>query len=457
MEEFETRKPLMYKMQKDDILYFLHIPKAAGITTTSILDYHFDFDAILPSQRWDELFLDMPKNFSKYRLVRGHFGYDFFKILPKKPIYITILRKPDDLIISQYKHLQRTPHFRKRYNISEEESISDLILRPVIHNQENPQCRWLVAEFDVLSKTKGWDKEKLANFVPDDQPEFTMSNISEEELFEIAKDRLLDFAFFGLVEKYEESLFLLHYTLGWKPIRNVTRLNVALNKIQNSSTEASKVLEDRTRADVKLYQFAKQLFESRYSQMVEDLKGKYYVPSYEDMATNDVVYDMLEKYYNDHFRDWHTEVSVINYDFSKGIDGSGWYNREFLPDKKMVFRWTGPETKSVIDFPLKQNRDLRIQFHVLDSMSPDILNSLQLKVNDTLIEIKKSKRIIHKSKAPFEGTIPASALKSKNNFTRLTFEVNRTIAPKSIDPKSKDDRKLGLAFDWIKIFPVKKS
>jgi len=433
----------------------VRIPKTAGINTTSILDNHFDFDAILQSQRWDQLLLDMPKNFSKFRLVRGHFGYDFFEILPKKPIYITFLRKPDDLIISQYKQLQRDPHFRKRYDISEEQSTSDLILRPVIHNQENLQCRWLVAKFDVLSKTKGWDEEKLANFVPEDQPEFNMSNISEGELFEIAKDRLVDFTFFGLAEKYEESLFLLHYTLCWKPIRSVTRLNVASNKNKTISTEASKVLEDRTRADIKLYQFAKQLFESRYSQMVEDLKCKYYVPSYENMAANDVVYDMLEKHYNDHFRYWHTKVSAIDYDFSKGIDGSGWYKREFLSDKKTIFRWTGPETKSVIDFPLKTANDLKIKFHVRMSMNPDILISLQLKVNETHIELKKSSSFLRRTGTTLEGIIPKVVL-DKPNFTRLTFEVNRTVSPKSTNPDSTDDRKMGLAFDWIKIFPIDK-
>lgn len=456
MEKLEGRKPLMYELQKDNILYFLHIPKTAGLNTANILDNHFDCDAILRSKRWDQLLLDMPKNFSKFRLVRGHFGYDFFKILPKKPIYITFLRNPDDIIISQYKHLQRDPHFRKRHNISEEESMSDLILRPVIHNQENPQCRWLVAEFDVLSKTKGWDEEKLANFVPEDQPEFNMSNISEGELFEIAKDRLVDFAFFGLVEKYEESLFLLHYTLGWKPIRNVARLNVAPNKNKTISTEASNVLEDRTRADVKLYQFAKQLFESRYSQMVEDLKGKYYVPSYENMAANDVVYNMLEKHYNDHFRDLHTEVSAIDCDFSKRMDGYGWYEREFLSDKKTIFRWTGPETKSVINFPLKTENDLKIKFHVRKSMNPDILISLQLKVNETHIELKKSSSFIRRLGTTFEGIIPKAALSDKPNFTRLTFEVNRTVSPKSTNPDSTDDRKMGLAFDWIKISPVEK-
>ena len=451
------KKSLLYKLQKDDILYFLHIPKAAGTSLIFTLDNYFEFDTILLTQQWFKLLLSMPKNFSKYRFVRGHFGYDFFKILPKKPIYITMLRKPDDVIISHYKMLQREPPFPSRYKISKEESLTDLFLRPVIHNQENPQCRWLVAEIDVLSKTKGWNPEELGKYIPEDQPEFDLSNISGEDILEIAKNRLLEFAFFGLVERYEESLFLLHYNFGWRPIRDTTRLNISQDKSKDISEEARKVLEERIKLDVKLYQFAKPIFESRYSQMVYDLKEKYYESKYENMDENDVVFDMLEKHYNDNYNKWHPKVSSIDYDFGKVLYGTGWQEREIHPDSKVIFRWTGPDTKSVIDFPLEKERGLKIQFHVLDSMSPDILNSLQLKVNDTSIEIKKSKRIFHKSRAPFEGIIPASVLKNKTNCTRLTFEVNRTISPKSSNPDSPDDRKLGLSFGWIKIFPVKKT
>jgi len=456
MEKFEAKTPLTYGLKKNDILYFFHIPKTAGTSLIHTLENYFDFNTLLPSYVWDQLLLNMPKNFSKYRFVKGHFGYGIYKILMKKPVYITMLRKPDDVIVSHYKMIQRLPEHAKRYHISKEETLSDLLLRPVIHGQENTQCRCLVCDLDVLAKTKGWNKKALEEFIFEDQPEFNLPNISDEEILEIAKNRLLEFKFFGIVERYEESLFLLHYTFGWRPIRDTTKLNVATDNRTDISKEARKNLEERTKIDVKLYQFAQQLFESRYSQMIQDLREKYYEAKYENMTVNDVVYDMLEKHYDDHYHEWHTEVSSIDYNFGMTLDGAGWHHREIFSDKT-IFRWTGPDTKSVIDFPLKQNRDLRIQFRVPDSMSPDILNSLQLKVNDTPIEIKKSKRIIHKSKAPFEGTIPASTLKSKNNFTRLTFEINHTIAPKSIDPESKDDRKLGLAFDWIKIFPVKKS
>ena len=448
-------KNVMITLQNDDILYFFHIPKTAGTSLIHTLDNYFDFNTLLPSQMWLQLLLNMPKNFSKYRFVKGHFGYGIYKILMKKPVYITMLRKPDDVIVSHYKMIQKLRKDAKQYHISKEETLSDLLLQPVIHGLENTQCHWLVCDLDVLAKTKGWNKKALEEFMFEGQPEFKLPNISDEEILEITKNRLLEFKFFGIVERYEESLFLLHYTFGWRPIRDITKLNVATDNRTDISKEARKNLEERTKVDEKLYQFAQQIFESRYSQMIQDLREKYYEAKYEKMLENDIVYDMLKKYYNDHYNEWHTKVSALDYDFGQPLEGEGWHHRDFLPDKKLV-RWTGPETKSVIFSPLKQEQDLRIQFHILMSINPDVIDSLQLLVNKTSIEIKKLRNIFRKTGTTFEGVIPLSVLQENPNYTRLTFKVNRTISPKSINPDSIDDRMLGLAFDWIKIIPLGK-
>ena len=97
---------LVYKLQNDDILYFLHIPKTAGTTFISIIDEHFDYESIFPGQRWDQLLPKLPINFSKYRLVRGHFGYGIRQLLPKKPVYITMLRNPIEMVPSYHLQIQ---------------------------------------------------------------------------------------------------------------------------------------------------------------------------------------------------------------------------------------------------------------------------------------------------------------------------------------------------------------
>jgi len=186
------------------------------------------------------------------------------------------------------------------------------------------------------------------------------------------------------------------------------------------------------------------------------LKTKFYESKYKNMDEHDVVFDMLEKHYNDHYNEGHKKVSSINYDFGKPLDGSGWYLREEYTNNE-IFRWTGPDTKSDIDFPLSRDSDLKIQFHVMMQIDEDTIADLKLKVNDNPVMIKGKRKLRFSFSTTFEGFIPSSFLKSKNNFTRITFEVENTISPNSIDHSSNDSRRLGMALDWIKISPIKKT
>jgi len=271
-------------------------------TLIESLKKHFPSDSILEPQTWKQLSHKMPNGFSNFRLVKGHFGYSVYRILPKKPVYITVLREPEQVVISHLNMLRRQPTPRQRFNISENDTISELILRPFIKGLLNPQAHWLVADLDVISLTKGLDLKLLDQFLPEDLAEFMLPNMSDKKLLETAKDRLLKFAFVGVVERFEESLFLLHYTFGWKPIRNIDRLNPSPTKINEElSMEAINMLKERTKVDKELYNFVEQIFENRYSQMVKELKEKYYEPRFDNMEKNCVIFEMLKKHYIENF------------------------------------------------------------------------------------------------------------------------------------------------------------
>jgi len=98
----------------------------------------------------------------------------------------------------------------------------------------------------------------------------------------------------------QESLFLLHYIFGWKPIRN----NIFENKSPDSdeikfSPEAQEKIDLWTRRDKEIYEYGKQIFEKQYAQMVKELTDKYYEPRFDNMEPNDAVYEMLKKNYDD--------------------------------------------------------------------------------------------------------------------------------------------------------------
>jgi len=458
--QFLEKKSIEYQLKDDDILYFLHIPKTAGTTFSYILDSYFDLDSICPEKLWNKLYQNNRKNLSKFRLIRGHFGYGIYRILPKRPLYLTILRDPVEQQISRF--------FRSKYNPPPNaksipsENFSDVIKRmQASEKNHNYYTRYIAIDIDVFPIIEKLDPKLLKYFrylklINNEK------NFDEDELLKIAKKRISEFTFLGLVEKIEESLFLLYYTFGWLPISSPWKLNPAKKNLPKDSPKRPKreELEDETiqeiknirKKDLELYQYATQLFDNRYTEMVKDLKEKYYTQSLEKLSFKDAMYEMLKKHYEDRFNKSDvSQLTSINYDFSSKLSGTGWYWREFIPENNRVFRWTGPVTDSTIDFPLITNHDLLIQISIFKGITPEILNSFRLKVNDQFIDLKKLDE--KDEQTLFEGLISKHILQNKNKFTRFSFLVNRTINPHSLNNSDNTNRELGIALDGIKITP----
>jgi len=301
MSKLESKCSLQHSLKDDDILYYLHIPKTGGTTLISLLDSYFDRkNEVFGIHAWKYLLPKMPLDFSKYRFVRGHYGMGFYRLLPKKPVYITTLREPIELIISMYKMIQRQREEAERYSIPKDKTISELITDPNILNIKNPLAKWLGVDQDVLSLTKDYDLNQIADFQPEDHETFQSPNISDEQLLQTAKKNLSEFAWVGILEKFEESLFLLHYQFGWKPIRDTRKRNVAPKGSQDITDDAKKQLNEWTKLDRELYRYGVELFESKYLEMVGGLKEKYYEPSYSNKDPNVVIFDMLKKHYREH-------------------------------------------------------------------------------------------------------------------------------------------------------------
>jgi hypothetical protein len=245
-------------------------------------------------------FLKPPLNLSPYRFVRGHFGYSMLRLLPKKPKCMTMIRNPTNQILSILKMIRRQPRDAKRYSISNSDTLSELILNYDIPIIQNSQTMWLLMDQDIFGRVKQLNKEQLENYKPElDKKMYPYQG--EDQYLSMAKRRLLEFEFVGIVEKMEESLFLLHYTFGWKPIRNFIRENVSPveDNIEDLSEDAKIKLSKNVLLDSEIYQFSLELFNSKYSQMIEELTKKYPEFRFNDMTSNDTIFQMLEKNYND--------------------------------------------------------------------------------------------------------------------------------------------------------------
>ncbi len=459
MKPLQDSKTIDRKLNENDLMYFLHIPKTAGTTVYFTMDSYFDLNSIFPYRFWNRYLMYKPKvesnivkKFSKLQLVRGHFGYGICRLFPKKPRIVTLLRKPIERTISDYNHRIRgtEPKYSKKLPISK--FFQDYEQSKTF---ENVETYHIALDPDILSITKSFDKKKCKNFRFREELPYWADEIPKAKILETAKKRLTEFEFVGIAEKLEQSMFLLYYTFGWQPLSRPWMLNPTPKKLTKKEMPQKTIdtIREYVKLDTELYKFACDLFDNRYSKMVKVLKEKYYEDSFANLSEGEMVYTMLQKHYEKGLEESKlTPINTLDYDFRPKMSGSGWYYREIIKESGDVFRWTGPETESTIDFPLKKDEDLMIQFRVMRAILPKVLNSLKFKVNDQSIDIKN---LYEKyGKTIFEGLIPKSVLEKSNNITRLKFEINQTINPHEINPLDPTNRPLGLAFDRIRIIPA---
>jgi hypothetical protein len=150
-------------------------------------------------------------------------------------------------------------------------------------------------------------------------------------------------------------------------------------------------------------------------------------------------------------------TATLRFSFDHVLPGLEWQGVESSPVHG-TFQWSGPGTRSSLHLPLANDRDLEITFRVLHSLAPDVLENLRLEVNGEPVALERRPDGPEGSGATlFEGRIPAAALAKTPGRPRLTFLVNRTIAPVDVDAASGDRRRLGLAFNWIDVRPAEES
>jgi hypothetical protein len=244
--------PLQHKLQENDVLIHLHIPKTAGSSLSYLLEQKFPEEAMfhtpVPALTHDEL---TKMIFAPYRLIRGHVTANIAQYISKTPVFITMLRHPVDRLISFYYFARSQPKNRS-YDAANQLSLEEFINSDQLHarvHMNNQMVRILSGQVD--------------------KTQFPSRNE-----FELAKKQLTEMPFFGLTEHFEESAQLLHYTFIWQdPFqvqhKNATPIRPARKEI---SPETIQRILEYNQLDMELYLFAKEFFHQRYRQMVEELK-----------------------------------------------------------------------------------------------------------------------------------------------------------------------------------------
>ncbi|MEW5939348.1 MAG: hypothetical protein AB1750_06790, partial [Chloroflexota bacterium] len=258
---------------------------------------------------------------------------------------------------------------------------------------------------------------------------------------------------FGLTERFQDSLHILSYVFGWRPLPNALRLNEAPEKLSADSLPASSLdrLAGYNRLDLRLYNFACALFDERFANMTEDLLTRYGDAAHARLPRplpEPVLASLLDRHYRARLlaRTLPPAPASARFTFHQTLRGAfGWQRLEISPTHG-PFRWTGPGNEASLDLTPLDGGDIQLRIGVCDSMSPELLDELKITVNEEALPVQRLPG--ERGETIFQTTVPRSVVE-KEPFLRVGLMIQKTLAPQTLDPKNTDSRQLGVAVNWI--------
>ncbi len=232
----------------------MHIPKTGGITFHALIRHQYlsekRFTIITKKDviAWEKM--PDPEKL-KYGVVKGHFWWHGTGFHPAGGTYYTFLREPERRFISHYYHVLGHKEGRAKKVFGKDHfTLKQLIRSGEFLNFDNCMVRYLSGAIG-----QPWDT------INDSHLQLAIKNFDEH------------FKTFGIVEKYDESLLLLQYELGWDRPYYI-RLNEGKKTevVEDFDTETKELIKHFTRFDKLLWEHGKKKFEDKLIQYSTKLK-----------------------------------------------------------------------------------------------------------------------------------------------------------------------------------------
>jgi hypothetical protein len=438
----------MLALAPDEALYFLHIPKTAGMTLSNILDDYFDESEIFPTHFMPDLSLNRDIlrsiNDARYRLYRGHFNQYLFHLVRKPLSVVTILRDPIARTISNIRYgldLAQSGEnvFWLKNGVL---SFDDFMAHEELHRfQSNIQ-------FDCLAGELRWLENQLLPLGIK-----ASETLTEDKLY-IAQERLRSYRVVGIQERFDDSLLLLSYELGFPPPKEYANENVSARKRSKAelAPEHLEKLRAMNELDYELYETAVEIFEQRFQAMCDHL-NRLYPDQIGDLHAQ------LDAYYQQRLMEsdaarWRvaSQDAALCYTFDRPLPGSGWHRREALPATETaperLIRWTGPGDEATLSLGLPTAHPLQVRISVIDFVNTTARDILHLTVNDVEIPLLME---MEEDTILYRGVIPHTVLAEEGKPQRLTL----TTPPGLLSEKYPGEkRRTGVAVAAIEFTPM---
>ncbi len=226
----------------DRVVIFLHLPKAAGSTLNRVIAQQYPPEAIYkPGTKPPEVvareLAEVTRPPPRVRLLSGHVGFGIHTAITSEFTYITVLRDPVERLLSHF-HFART---LPEHPLHDDIASGRLTLRDAARQLANLQTRYLADEaLRGTAETAGADalasaKENLSRY----------------------------FSVVGLAERFDETLILMQWNLGWK-VRPVPNSNVTRGRPKRSahSDDDLAAIRAANALDCELYDWARARFDA---------------------------------------------------------------------------------------------------------------------------------------------------------------------------------------------------
>jgi hypothetical protein len=141
--------------------------------------------------------------------------------------------------------------------------------------------------------------------------------------------------------------------------------------------------------------------------------------------------------------------NASNFQFEVPVTGLGWHNKEIMDGKN--FRWTGPQTTSVVEMKLDHVADSLFSCSIACAIAGEILESLTVKVNDTPIDLTWQSE---GNGVLVTTNVSAELLAKSAPRVKISFHVAKVVRPCDVNPDTMDTRQVGLAISRISLTPL---
>lgn len=404
-------------------LYFLHIPKTAGTTVRDWLQPLFREREQLPAEHLADLDKIDPDQLHEFCFAAGHFGWRLMEISDRCGAgfeAITVLRDPIELALSGMRYVNEVPAedlsklpgtvvevVRRiaelaRLGVFPGGSADPTLVAEVEHHTQ--RYRNMMVRFLSAAGTEHADL-----------PALTARDL------DVAISRLAGMRFFGLVEDlgWSAALFADAYGLPLRPISS--RLNVTREQSDSISPEERQWLRDSDSLDVSLYEFARELFDSR----VRDLRRKYELP--DDARPEDLEAPLLRS-----FLETEQGLSLIHsgeVGMSDGVLCEGFHPRFFHAPWDRWIRWSGPGLRSTIFLPLDTSAARHLRIEIKAALSDDIRDGLGIEINGSAIDVQRSYEQFADGSyfMVCEALVPHSVMQLGRQYTSISFVSPATL------------------------------